>query len=162
MKGIKTALMAMATTSIGIFGGVLYEGISQEKRIDKAEENTDKFRCFYHLLTQWIALKQYGKNLKEYFEINGYKTVAVYGMKELGERLVEELKDSGIEVKYVVDKDTNSIVTDLPKYSPDEKLDVVDVMVVTAIYYYQDIEEKMSKKVDFPIISLEDVVYGLA
>ena len=53
-------------------------------------------------------------------------------------------------------------MTDLPKYSPDEKLDVVDVMVVTAIYYYQDIEEKMSKKVDFPIISLEDVVYGLA
>lgn len=162
MKKMKAVLMAMITTLIGVLAGLVYEGISQEKRIDKAEENTDKFRCFYHLLTHWVTLKQDGKNLKEYFEINGYKTVAVYGMKELGELLVEELKDSGIIIKYIVDKDTANIVSDLPKYSPDDKLDDVDVMIVTAIYYYQDIEEKMSQKVNFPVISLEDVVYGLA
>ncbi|MCM1425821.1 MAG: hypothetical protein NC118_04385 [Eubacterium sp.] len=161
MKIRKIAAMA-ATASIGAMAGALYEGIEQEKRMDKMEETTDKFRCFYHLLTQWLALKQDGKNLKEYFEINEYKTVAVYGMKELGERLVEELKDSGITIRYVVDKDINRIVTDLPKYTPDDALEKVDVMVVTAVYYYQDIEEKMSEKVDFPIISLEDVVYGLA
>lgn len=162
MKKIKTALLAGITALLGVFAGVVYEGIEQEKRIGKEEEKTDKFRCFYHLLIQWIALNQDGKNLKEYFEINGYKTVAVYGMKELGERLVEELKDTGILVKYVVDKDTDNIATDLPKYSPDDALEAVDVMVVTAAYHYQEIEEKMSAKVDFPIISLEDVVYGLA
>lgn len=159
---MKKILTAAATTSVGVLAGAIYEGITQEKRIDKVEETTDKFRGFYHLLVQWVALKQEGRNLKEYFEANEYKTIAVYGMKELGELLVEELKDSGITVQYVVDKDVSNIVTDLPKHTPDDKLEEVDVMVVTAVYYYQDIEEKMSENVDFPIISLEDIVYGLA
>ena len=120
-----------------------------------------KYICFYNLLVEWLNLKQQGVNLKEYFENNGYKTVAVYGMKELGERLVDELNSTGIEVRYVVDRNKDSVVTYLPKYTPDEELPEVDVMVVTAVYYYGEIAKEMEEKVTFHVVSLEDVVYGL-
>ena len=142
--------------------GAIYVGVKEEQRIDKMEDRHKKNICFYNLLVEWLELKQRGVNLKEFFEFNGYKTVAVYGMKELGERLVDELKDTEIEVKYVIDRDKDSVVTDLPKYTPDEALPEVDVMVVTAVYYYSDIAEEMEEKVPFHIVSLEDVVYGLS
>ncbi|MBQ9700151.1 MAG: hypothetical protein IJV71_05955 [Lachnospiraceae bacterium] len=151
------ALMASSAAVAGI-----YVAVQEEKRLDKMEEVNQKNICFYNLLVQWLELKQQGTSLKEYFEFNGYQSVAVYGMKELGERLVEELKDTGIEVKYVIDRNKDIVVTDLPKYTPDEDLPEVDVMVVTAVYYYGDIAEEMEEKVSFPIVSLEDVVYGLA
>lgn len=156
MIGIGALMGASAATS------AMYVGIREEKRLDKIENAKNKFTCFYDLLVEWLRLKQQGINLKEYFELNGYCSVAIYGMKELGERLVEELKGTDIEVKYVVDRNKDAVVTSLPKYSPDEELPQVDVMVVTAVYYYSDIVEEMEEKIPFPIISLEDVVYGLA
>lgn len=157
-KGCELALVG----AVGAAAGIVYEGIKQEKRLDIMEEQNKKMKCFFNLLIQWIILKQDGINLKEYFEFNNYHTIAVYGMAELGQRLVEELQETGIEVRYIVDKNADRVVAELPKYKPDEQLPDVDVMVVTAVYYYQDIEEEMSQKVQFPIISLEDVVYGLA
>jgi len=147
--------------AIGATIGIGYEFIKEEKRLDKMEDNLKKFEAFYRLLVTWVEMKQEGKSLAEYFEFNNIKTIAIYGMKELGERLVRELEDSEIEIKYVIDQNIDNINTILKKVKPDDELEQVDAIVVTAIYYYQDIEEKMSSKVECEIISLEDVVYGM-
>ena len=102
------------------------------------------------------------KNLAEHLKFNGYYSVAIYGMSDAGERLIEESEDTEIEIKYVVDRNADHIVMNLPKFKPNEELPEVDVMVVTAIIAFQDIQETMEKKVAFPIVSLEDLVYGLA
>jgi len=162
MKKIMQAIGAGAMLAAGACAGAAAEWVHEEKRIDKFEDDYKKMQTFYNLLVQWLALQQEGRNLSEYFEFNGYKKVALYGMRELGERFVDELRDTGIEVCYLVDRNADSVSTDLPKYKPDEKLPKADVMVVSAVYYFQDIQEKMEICVDFPIISLEDVVYGLA
>ena len=82
-------------------------------------------------------------------------------MKELGERLVKELEGSEIEIKYIIDQNADEIETKLKKVKPDGELTPVDAIVVTATWYFQDIEEKLSSKVDYEIISLEDAVYGM-
>ena len=41
----------------------------------------------------------------------------------------------------------------------ESNLEEADVMVVTAIYAFDAIEEEMEAIVDFPVVSLEDVVY---
>ena len=82
-------------------------------------------------------------------------------MKELGELLVRELEGTEIEIKYIIDQNADSIETDIPKHKPCDELEPVDAIVVTAIYYFQDIEESLSQKVDCQIISLEDAVYGM-
>lgn len=147
--------------TVGTAVGAAYEFVKEEKRLDKMESKSNKFEFFYKLLITWVEMKQEGKSLVEYFEYNNIKSIAVYGMRELGERLVKELEGSDIEIKYIIDQNAGKIDTKYPKCTPDSELEPVDAIVVTAIYYFQDIEEKLSKKVDYQIISLEDAVYGM-
>lgn len=51
------------------------------------------------------------------------------------------------------------ICADVDVVSLNDYLERVDVVVVTAITFFDDIKEKLSKKLDCPIISLEDILY---
>ena len=155
-------LCVVSALAIGLSVGVIIEWVHEEKRMDGWENQCHKLDAYYRLFNQWLSLKQEGKNLAEYLQFNEYKSVAIYGMSTPGERLIEELEYTDIEIKYVVDRNADNIVARQPKYKSDDELPKVDVMIVTAILAFQDIQEDMEKKVDFPIISLEDMVYGLA
>ena len=96
--------------------------------------------------------------MTEYFHKNDIQSIAIYGYKELGERLYDELKGSDIEIKYIIDKNIDYIRAEIDVYSPDESLPQVDAIVVTATYYYDEIEDELNDMGDFLIISLEDVV----
>ena len=110
-------------------------------------------------MNQWVKVKQEGKKLSTYFEQNGYKKIAIYGMSYAGETLVDELKDTGIEIVYGIDKRADSLYADIDIISIDDLRDDVDAIVVTAITFFDEIEEMLSEKVDCPIISLEDILY---
>jgi len=43
-------------------------------------------------------------------------------------------------------------------YLPTDELPDVDVIVVTADYYFEEIKDKLSKKVDCPIISIGEIL----
>ena len=129
------------------------------KYIRMIETDNAKFHEFYGILLQWIKVHQSGHTLADYFVKNGYKTVAIYGMKELGQALLKELVNSEVKVICGVDRDADSIFAAADVYKPDEKLPDVDVMVITAVYYYTEIALYMAEKVKCPIVSLDDVVY---
>ena len=60
----------------------------------------------------------------------------------------------------IVDNNAASTYSELDVIDPDDaKYEKVDAIIVTATFAFDDIEEKLAEKVDFPIISLEDVVY---
>jgi len=112
------------------------------------------------MLNQWLMLKQEGKSLEKYFIDNGYKTVAIYGMGEMGNRLYDELKNSTeVTVKYAVDQNAASTYAEIDVIDKDDEYEDADVMVVTATFAFDDISEELSEKVEFPIVSLEDVVF---
>ena len=128
--------------------------------IRKEEESKNKMTEFYTLLIQWLTLKQSNNSLENYFKARNFSKVAIYGMKELGQRLYEELRNSDIEVKYIIDKNADELYAEVDIVSPDGELDEVDVIVITAIHYYDEIKEVLASKVNCPIISLEEVIYG--
>ncbi len=156
------ALIVVVVFALGLLIGKFAEWIKEEKRMDKMEWQLNRMNAFYNLSMQWLSLQQEGVNLSEYFKFNEYHSVAIYGMSGFGERLVTELQGTGVEVLYIVDQNADNINIKLPKYKPMDDLPKADVMVVTAIIAFQEIQEKMEKRVDMPIVSLEDVVYGLA
>ena len=80
-------------------------------------------------------------------------------MSYAGETLVDELKDTAIEVAYGIDQRADSLFADIDIVSIDDLQNDVDAIVVTAITFFDEIEEKLSEKVECPIISLEDVLY---
>ena len=158
MKKLTIAgLSALLGASVG---AVALESVQRPKIIKKAD-HTQKMTEFYHLLIEWLRIKQEGKSLVSFFLKNDYKAVAIYGMKELGERLYDELKDSEIEVKYVIDKNADAIYADVEVVDPEDSLENVDAIVVTAIHYFDEISEMLKEKVDYPVISLEDAIYEM-
>ena len=77
----------------------------------------------------------------------------------VGETLVDELKNSNITVLYGIDQKADSIYADVDIVFIEDELQEVDAIVVTAITFFDEIEEKLSEKMDCPIISLEDILY---
>lgn len=146
----------------GITGGVV--GAASVAKIGKSVlDNTDKkvsrLRSYYNMLNQWLVLKQEGKSLEKYFIDNNYKTIAIYGMGEIGTRLYEDLKNTNIEIRYAIDQNVAGTYSDLEVLDKDGELAEVDVVVVTPIFAFDEIEKELSERVDFPIVSLEDVLY---
>ncbi|MDE7430772.1 MAG: hypothetical protein K2N34_02480, partial [Lachnospiraceae bacterium] len=68
------------------------------------------------------------------------------------------LRKTDVEIKYGIDKNKNRCQTDLDIVSPDDNLEKVDAIIVTAIYYFDAIKAELSKKTNIAIISLEEVL----
>ena len=125
------------------------------------QQNIEKQIRFYRLLIHWLEIKQEGRSLVEYFEKNGYKRIAIYGMKELGERLFDEVADSSVEVIYCIDKNPEELYCEVPLFKPKEELEKVDIIVVTAVAAYEEILKSFHPNFDCPITNLEDIVFGV-
>jgi len=160
-RTIITMIMLLSVGSIGGICGALIARKGFLKRIGNVKNNEEKMKEFYDVLTRWIRMRSPGEQMRVYLLDRGIKKVAIYGMKELGEILYEELKNSSIKVEYAIDRDAEYIISDLEVVSPDDKLKEVDAVIVTAIHYYSEIADSLEKKMKCPIISLEDVIYEM-
>ncbi len=158
----KEILSTLLGTMIGGVGGSIVVGSSISKNVEKWRNMSDKHLELFLLMNEWMKTKQEGRHIKEYFEKNEYKTVAIYGLSYIGERLIDELKESGIEVKYAIDKNANSIYSDLEVYLPEDGFPDVDVIVVTAISFFDEIYDLLVSKIDCAIVSLQDILYELS
>jgi lactate dehydrogenase-like 2-hydroxyacid dehydrogenase len=156
-QGVKNMAFGLA----GMLCGAVSSGIRMNSIVEKKVTETEKFRIMYQLMEHWMRIKQRKGSLAEYFEAYGYKRIAIYGMAEIGYILLKELKETDIEVIYGIDKNPN-ISSTVRVISPESELPEVDAIIVTAIAYYDEIEELLRKKSDIKIISLEDVVYEIA
>ena len=157
----KMVLSTALGTIIGAVGGSVVIGNNASKNIEKWRSLSDKHLELFLLMNEWMKMKQEGKHIKEYFEKNEYKSIAIYGLSHIGERLLKELQDCGLEVKYAIDRNADSVYTDIDIYSPDEKLPEVDVIIVTAVYFFDEIHNNLVDKVACPIVSFEDVLYEI-
>lgn len=156
---MKKLMISVLSAVTGAAAGAGAVGKVMVEERDKAKAMSDKHLALFLMMNQWVKVKQQGKNLSSYFEKNQYKKIAVYGMSYAGMTLVDELKGTGITVAYGIDKKTDSIYADVDIVSVEDVLEDVDAVVVTAITFFDEIEEKLAVKLDCPIISLEDILY---
>lgn len=147
-----------------IAGAALGAGAARKTSLSKAQKAqslADKHLALFLMMNQWVKIKQEGKNLASYFDKRDYKRIAIYGMSYVGETLIDELQGTDITIAYGIDKNAASICADVDIVSMEDVLDEVDAVVVTAITFFDEIEEKLSEKVDCPILSLEDILYEI-
>ena len=112
-------------------------------------------------MNEWLRIKQDNKSIAEYLEKEGYKEIAVYGINYAGETLVRELESSAVSVKYGIDRNADKICTEIEVITPERELPKVDAVIVTAITFFDEIEEQLSTQIDCPILSLEDILYEI-
>ncbi len=156
-KGIISVLSAVTGAAIG--AGVVRKAEIEEKK--KVKSMSDKHLSLFLMMNQWVKVKQEGKNLSAYFEKNNYRKIAVYGMSYAGERLIEELNGTTVEVVYGIDKNADAIYADVDVVTIDGNLGAVDAVVVTAVTLYDEIERELAGKMESPILSLEDILYEI-
>lgn len=144
-------------------GALVVAGIFEFKRVSKIikekDEKIHKFKDYYNVLNQWMKIKNEASSLEEYFKKRGYSTIAIYGMGEIGCRLYEELENTSINVSYVIDKEAESKYSSIRIIDISNKLDDVDVIVVTPIFDFENIKIALEEKTDIKVISFEDVIY---
>lgn len=155
---MKKGILSVISFICGGIAGISSVWSVLSRKTKDAQKYADKHLSIMHVMNQWIINKQEGKSLVSFFEENGYKSIAIYGMSYLGERLKDELRGSGIEVSYAIDKNAENIYADVVVKHPEDDMDDVDAVVVTSVFFFDEIEEKLEKLFDCPIISLEDIV----
>lgn len=156
---MKKPVISLVSALAGVAAGAGTVGKIQGDKLKKARWMSSKHLALFLMMNQWVKVKQEGKSLASYLEKNGYKKIAIYGMSYAGETLVNELWGTHVEVAYGIDKKADSIYADVDVISVDDIMEPVDAVVVTAITFFDEIEEMLSEKVDCPIISLEDILY---
>lgn len=114
----------------------------------------------------WMYLKIRNRKIESYFKYHKYKKIAIYGINYLGNRLYDELSYSTIEVLFGIDKAAEGIDYDIPILSMDniklwERMQEIDVVVVTAVAFYQNILWEFQKISDKPVLSMENILLEL-
>lgn len=158
--------MSIVFLVVGILLGILVGWLVTKSHMKKEmgikvrrkEALSNKHLTLFALTCEWLYIRQKGKSLIAFFEDNEFKTIAVYGMSYLGERLVDELEGSSVEIKYAIDKNKKKKSEGLETICIQENMPEVDAIIVTAVTYFEAIEEELLKVTDVPIISLEDVI----
>ena len=162
---MKKPVISLLSTLVGAGIGAVAvsKGVVERKtkESDKWKELADKHLVLMQLFNQWMITKQEGKSVIDYFERENIKSIAIYGMSFVGERLYDELKKSNIDVKFAIDKKADRIYSDVEVVTPDDMFEEVDAIVVTPVFYYEEIESFLTKKTDITIISFEDILYCL-
>ena len=129
MKVWKTVL---SVGIMSILGGLLYK---TNKKIKKADNVKKRYMLYYDVLNQWLKNKNDNYKIVDYFKNNNYKSIAIYGMGEMGNRLFEEIKESDIKVEYFIDNNTDYLYQeweDIPVIGVNEisEKEAVDVIIV--------------------------------
>lgn len=158
---MKKLFLAVSSMLVGMIAGAGIIKMSSSISIEKVKNMSNKHLSLFLMMNEWVKIKQNGKSLPDYFKRNNYNRIAIYGMSYAGETLLNELSGSEIEVVYGIDKNAEMIDKDLKIITVENPLEEVDAIVVTAITFFDEIEEELSKKIECPIISLEDILYEI-
>ena len=156
---MKKGLLSVLSTLAGVAAGVYTAGKAMKKKLDYKANMSDKHLALFLMMNEWVRIKQENKSIAEYLEKEGYKEIAVYGINYAGETLVRELEGSAVSVKYGIDRNADNICAEIEVITPERELPKVDAVIVTAITFFDEIEEQLSVQIDCPILSLEDILY---
>ena len=125
---------------------------------DAFDIRVEKDTMYFHLMDDWMTLKEYDVNLSSYFKEHKLSNVAIYGMGIIASHLIMELKKGGTEIKYAIDRGARHMMDVIPIKSLYDEWPAVDVVVVTVIYDFEHIKTELEKKIKCPIVSLREVV----
>lgn len=127
-----------------------------EKKLQNKQVEIEKNIQISQFLNNWLQMYQMKKTMIPYIMYMGYTNIAIYGMGILGQRLYDELEGSSITVKYAIDRNAANIKDLVDVKHPSEELEDVDAVIVTSLYYFDEIKRDMDSKMGCPVISVMD------
>ena len=72
-----------------------------------------------------------------------------------------QLQNSGIKVKYVVDRHEIERLNGVIQLKPDDKWESVDAFVVTNMLKFDELENEIAGRLGCPVVSIEEILMDL-
>lgn len=132
------------------------------RELKKAKNLSDKHLMLFLLMNEWVKVKQQGKSVEQSLTGQGLRKIGIYGMSYAGQRLCDELTDTSIEIACCMDQKGGGTYKGHGIVSAKECPKKLDAVIVTPIFYYDEIRQQLERRINAQIISLEEVVYGLS
>lgn len=151
-------IIIVLSAIVGGIIGVLISGNALWSELKKQKQISAKHLAFVTLYDKWLELKQKHKSIKDYLEKNEIHSVAIYGMGRLGKRLYQELKQEEASVDYVIDRNEKLSDFEVRCIRPEDEMPLTDLIIVTAVYDYEEIKDVLEPKVLSQVISLERII----
>ena len=121
------------------------------------EKELQKFKQFYNVMTKWLMMDD-PSMIYKWFVRNNITHCVIYGYAELGQILEKMLLISGIEIRYILDRKVIESNNNIAVYRLGDEPDVNEIVIVTAIFYYDVIKEELEKRGYRKIISLKEII----
>ena len=125
-----------------------------------AERKGNKNEFIILTFDRWVEVLQAGGRMDAFLQARGIVSVAVYGYGHMGKLLAAELHRSKlVHLAYVTDQSKKVLDIDVPFHLASEMLPPVDMIIVTAVYYFDDVRSALqSAGVQARIVSLYDLL----
>lgn len=156
MRHILSNLLLIIT---GFIGGVIFIIYRCGYVLKYERKRADKFYSYFNILDKLLSCKERDYNFAEFFNKKNIKTVAIYGMGQVGRHLKYELKKAGIKIEYVIDEGENVIYDEEMHYNLSDKLPLVDIVIVTPITEFEEIKNKiLDNNKMLKVVSVSDIL----
>lgn len=136
---------------------------AEKKQWDRAESNI----VTKGMLIRWIRQGCSKQEIEDYLLEHEFRSIAIYGMTDIGRLLYDLLNDSGVTVVYGIDRSKKNpnlrLKTFMPREVPKNLGEDVDAIIVTPIYYFSEIYDTMRQQIgdEVPILGLDEILYEI-
>lgn len=117
----------------------------------------EKFQKLFLQAEQWLHIRQGDRTLAEYFTERNIHGIAIYGMGYLGCDLYDELEGSGVEIRYVIDRNPECLGLVARVAGMDGVPEEVDAIVVTMVGE-EALKKRLREKYSVPILDLSEIL----
>lgn len=125
------------------------------------EHELNIYKTNFFIYKEWTQIQKEGKKVTDYLNKNNINSIAIYGAGTFADMLLDEVKDTDIEVKYMLDTYDNKPHKGFEVISPKDinQYPEVDGIIITPVFDYLNIVQELEKhKKDLNIISLENLL----
>lgn len=122
--------------------------------------NAQMYISYYRLLEKWMILHERGGCAKQYFMEHGINNVIIYGLGKMANHLIEDIKESGINIICAIDMRAFNLYDGFPVITPDETIPDADCIIITPVHEVKSIQQKLENRTSIPLISLSEVIDG--
>lgn len=122
------------------------------------ENKLQKMTMLYRLFTKWLIINNRYNPILTYLNKRGIASIAVYGYAEAGEIICQQLEHTGVSILYVMDKKDKKVSGNIKIYRPNKDLPKPNAVIITAVFYYEEIYKELFNFGFNNIISLKDII----
>lgn len=134
----------------------------QEKIDSSLELELARCRRQNELYGKWLELKIGGESIEDYLKGKGISTACIYGWGHFGKILYEDLKNTDIDIRYILDRKSPNADAPVTVLKPDKKYEDVDIVIVSTMFDNEGIKARLREMGYKNVVTLRDIFINMS